>query len=246
MVDVARPLAVAATHVTKRFGQGDAAVTALDDISVECERGSFTAIMGPSGSGKSTLMHLLSGLDTADSGEITIGETRLSGLSDRGLTELRRKHVGFIFQAYNLVPTLTAEQNIALPSLLAGQAIDSAAIRSLAATLGLEGRLRHLPAQLSGGQQQRVAIARALFSQPDVIFADEPTGNLDLQRGLEVLSILQRGARELGQTIIMVTHDAHAASYADRVIVLADGKIRDTMAGGDALSIAQTLARIAA
>ena len=238
--------ALEAAHLVKQYGSGDARILALDDVSLSCERGSFVAVMGPSGSGKSTLMHVLSGLDTADAGSVAIGGVSLSGLGDRELTELRRTGVGFIFQSFNLIPTLTAEQNIALPSLLAGRPADHAAIEPIARTLGLGERLNHRPAQLSGGQQQRVAIARALLNNPDVIFADEPTGNLDSRSGAEVLALLQRGSRARGQTIVMVTHDAVAAAHADRVLVMVDGRIVRDIPGGDATHIAQILGQLGA
>ena len=217
--------AARATGLTKRYGEGDAAVTALDAVDVEFGRGEFTAIMGPSGSGKSTLMHCLAGLDTADSGQIVLGGQEITGLGDADLTRLRRDRVGFVFQAFNLVPTLTAEQNILLPLELAGRKPDRAWFDSIVDTLGLTDRLSHKPHELSGGQQQRVAVARALLTRPDVVFGDEPTGNLDSTTGAEVLSLLRRSTREMGQTIIMVTHDPAAASYADRVVLLDDGRL---------------------
>ncbi|MGO1338828.1 MAG: ABC transporter ATP-binding protein, partial [Cellulosimicrobium funkei] len=202
-----------------------AAVHALDGVDVDFERGHFTAIMGPSGSGKSTLMHLLAGLDTATSGHAFIGDTEVTGLNDNALTQLRRDRVGFVFQSFNLLPMFTAEQNITLPVELAGGKVDRAWFETLVRTLGLEARLSHRPSELSGGQQQRVAIARALIAGPEVVFADEPTGNLDSRSGAEVLSFLRRSVRELGRTIIMVTHDPTAAAYADRVVLIADGRI---------------------
>jgi putative ABC transport system ATP-binding protein len=223
--DTLTGLAARAVGVTKAYGTGATAVVALDDISVDVRRGRFTAIMGPSGSGKSTLMHALAGLDTVDSGEVWIGETRLTTLSDKGLADLRRNRVGFVFQQFNLLPTLSAEENITLPLAIGGKKVDRAWFDVVVDTVGLRDRLTHRPTQLSGGQQQRVACARALVSRPDVVFADEPTGNLDSQSGAEVLGFLQRSAREFGQTIVMVTHDPNAASYADRVIFLKDGHI---------------------
>ncbi|WP_432844072.1 ABC transporter ATP-binding protein [Dactylosporangium sp. CA-092794] len=221
--------AARAVDVWKVYGSGEAQVIALHGVSVELERGHFTAIMGPSGSGKSTLMHTLAGLDSVTRGEIFIGGTRLTGMSDKALTNLRRTKVGFIFQQFNLLPTLTAEENILLPLSIAGRKPDSAWYDTVIKTVGLADRLGHRPSQLSGGQQQRVACARALVSRPEVIFADEPTGNLDSRSGAEVLSFLRNSVREHGQTIVMVTHDPNAASYADRVIFLADGQIVDEL-----------------
>lgn len=217
--------AVAARALVKTYGTGEAAVRALDGVDVAFERARFTAIMGPSGSGKSTLMHCLAGLDTADSGSITLAGTEITALDDTALTHLRRDRIGFVFQAYNLVPTLTAEQNILLPLDLAGRAVDRAWFGEITTSLALTDRLTHKPHQLSGGQQQRVAVARALLTRPDVVFGDEPTGNLDSTTGAEVLSLLRTSVRELGQTVIMVTHDPIAASYADRAVLLADGRI---------------------
>jgi putative ABC transport system ATP-binding protein len=222
--------AAGATDASKIYGSGDSEVRALDGVTVAFEQGRFTAIMGPSGSGKSTLMHCLAGLDSLTSGAVYIGDTYLAALNDKQLTELRRTQVGFIFQAYNLVPTLTALENITLPLLLGGTKGDQQWIDRVIDTVGLRDRLSHRPSELSGGQQQRVAVARALASQPTIIFADEPTGNLDSRTGAEILSFMQLAVRELGQTIVMVTHDPVAASYADRVIFLADGRIVDEMA----------------
>ena len=218
-------LAVRARALTKTYGRGAATVRALDGVDVDFEAGRFTAIMGPSGSGKSTLMHLLAGLDSATSGQAFLGSTEITQLGDKGLTQLRRDRVGFVFQQFNLLPMFTAEQNITLPVELAGGTLDKSWLSTLVHTLGLQERLGHRPSELSGGQQQRVAIARALIAQPDVVFADEPTGNLDSRSGAEVLSFLRRSVRELGRTIIMVTHDPTAAAYADRVVLLADGRI---------------------
>jgi len=226
----AAPPAVRARALRKTYGSGEAAVHALDGVDVDFERGHFTAIMGPSGSGKSTLMHLLAGLDTASSGHAFIGETEVTGLGDNALTQLRRDRVGFVFQSFNLLPMFSAEQNITLPVELAGGTLDRAWLDTLVRTLGLESRLSHRPSQLSGGQQQRVAIARALIAGPEVVFADEPTGNLDSRSGAEVLSFLRRSVRELGRTIIMVTHDPTAAAYADRVVLIADGRIAGDIA----------------
>ncbi|MGY1665681.1 ABC transporter ATP-binding protein [Geodermatophilus sp. SYSU D00696] len=216
--------AVRATGLTKVYGSGDARVLALDGVDVAFARGEFTAIMGPSGSGKSTLMHCLAGLDTATSGQVFLGGTELTRLRDDELTRLRRDRVGFVFQAFNLLPVLDARENVVLPMRLAGRRPDPAWLDAVVARLGLRERLRHRPAELSGGQQQRVAIARALLPRPDVVFADEPTGNLDSRAGAEVLDLLRSSVRETGQTVVMVTHDPTAASYADRVVLLADGR----------------------
>jgi ABC-type lipoprotein export system ATPase subunit len=215
---------IIAKDVSKAYGQGPNVVQALDHVTVGFDTGAFAAIMGPSGSGKSTLMHCLAGLDTVTSGSILIGDIEVSGLSDRQLTLFRRDHVGFVFQSFNLLPALTAEQNIRLPLELAGRQPDPRWFRELVDVLGIGDRLGHRPSELSGGQQQRVACARALISRPDVIFADEPTGNLDSRSGAEVLTFLRHSVRELGQTIVMVTHDPVAASYAERVVFLADGQ----------------------
>jgi putative ABC transport system ATP-binding protein len=222
--------AVRATDLVKTYGTGDAQVRALDGVSGTFAAGEFTAIMGPSGSGKSTFMHCLAGLDTLDSGSVTIGETVITGLKDRELTRLRRDRVGFVFQAFNLLPTLTAEQNILLPLELAGRRPDPEWYEKIIEVVGLKDRLRHRPSQLSGGQQQRVACARALVSRPEVVFADEPTGNLDSRSGAEVLDFLRMSVTALGQTVIMVTHDPAAASYADRVVFLADGRAAGELA----------------
>ncbi len=216
---------VSATDVTRVFGEGEAAVRALDGISVDFPAGRFTAIMGPSGSGKSTLMHILAGLDRPTSGSVVLDGVELHGLDDRGLTELRRDKVGFVFQSFNLLPVLTAEENILLPLSIAGRKPDASWIERLVETVRLGDRLTHRPAELSGGQQQRVAVARALASRPSVVFADEPTGNLDSKSSTELLELLRRSVDEFGQTIIMVTHDANAASYADRLLLLGDGRI---------------------
>ncbi|MFC8922676.1 ABC transporter ATP-binding protein [Cellulosimicrobium sp. NPDC057127] len=226
----AGPPAVRARALRKTYGTGEAAVHALDGVDVDFARGHFTAIMGPSGSGKSTLMHLLAGLDSATSGHAFIGDTDVTRLDDNALTQLRRDRVGFVFQSFNLLPMFTAEQNITLPVELAGGTVDRAWLDTLVTTLGLQQRLTHRPSELSGGQQQRVAIARALIAAPEVVFADEPTGNLDSRSGAEVLSFLRRSVRELGRTIIMVTHDPGAAAYADRVVLIADGRIAGDIA----------------
>jgi putative ABC transport system ATP-binding protein len=217
--------AVSVSRLVKVYGAGDTAVRALDGVSVDFQTGQFTAIMGPSGSGKSTLMHCAAGLDTVSAGTISIGTTEITKLSDKALTRLRRDRIGFVFQSFNLLPTLTAAQNIGLPMELAGKKPDQQWYQHIVGVLGIADRLHHTPAQLSGGQQQRVACARALVSRPDVIFADEPTGNLDSRSGAEVLTFLQRSVRELDQTIVMVTHDPVAAAYADRVVLLADGRL---------------------
>ncbi len=217
--------AIDATNVSKVYGQDEARVTALDDVTVSFGRNRFTAIMGPSGSGKSTLMHCLAGLDQATSGRILLGDTELTGMDDRQLTLLRRKRMGFVFQAFNLLPAFTAEQNILLPLQLAGAKPDREWMRLLVSTLGIHDRLDHRPAELSGGQQQRVAIARALVARPDVVFCDEPTGSLDSRSGNDVLAFLRRSVDDFGQSVLMVTHDPIAASFADRVVFLADGKI---------------------
>jgi len=218
-----------ATALTKVYGSGDTQVTALDAVDVAIETGRYTAIMGPSGSGKSTLMHCLAGLDNLTSGQVWIGDVELSALSDKKLTALRRDAVGFVFQAFNLVPTLSALENITLPLDIAGRKPDQEWLDTVIDTVGLRDRLRHRPSELSGGQQQRVACARALASRPTIVFADEPTGNLDSRSGAEVLGFLRRSVDEFGQTIVMVTHDPGAAGYADRVLFLADGRIVDEM-----------------
>lgn len=217
--------AARAVDLVKTYGQGDTTIAALDHVNVEFERGAFTAIMGPSGSGKSTLMHTMAGLDAFTSGEVWIGGTALASLSDKQITELRRDRLGFIFQSFNLVPTLTAAENITLPTDIAGRKVDKAWFDEITQRLGLTNRLSHRPSELSGGQQQRVACARALVSKPEIIFGDEPTGNLDSNSGKEVLSILRHAVDHDGQTVVIVTHDAKAASYADRVVFLRDGQI---------------------
>ncbi|MFF9509498.1 ABC transporter ATP-binding protein [Streptomyces sp. NPDC014724] len=222
-------VAARARQVVKAYGAGETRVVALDHVDVDIARGQFTAIMGPSGSGKSTLMHCLAGLDTVTSGQIFLDETEITGLKDKKLTQLRRDRIGFIFQAFNLLPTLDALENITLPMDIAGRKPDAAWLRQVVETVGLAERLKHRPTELSGGQQQRVAVARALAARPEIIFGDEPTGNLDSRAGAEVLSFLRRSVDELGQTIVMVTHDPVAASYADRVLYLADGRIVDEM-----------------
>jgi putative ABC transport system ATP-binding protein len=225
----ATAVAARATDLSKVYGQGETQVVALDRVSVDFHQAEFTAIMGPSGSGKSTLMHCVAGLDSFSSGSVRIGETELGSLKDKQLTQLRRDKIGFIFQAFNLLPTLTAQENITLPMDIAGRKPDQEWLRLVIDMVGLRDRLSHRPTQLSGGQQQRVAVARALASRPEIIFGDEPTGNLDSRSGAEVLGFLRNSVRELGQTVVMVTHDPVAASYADRVIFLADGRIVDEM-----------------
>jgi len=219
---------------SKIYGTGDTEVRALDGVDVEFERGCFTAIMGPSGSGKSTLMHCSAGLDDLTSGTVHIGDVELGDLSERDLTLLRRDKVGFVFQAFNLIPTLTAEENLTLPLDLAGRKPDASWMVNIIETVGLQDRLRHRPDELSGGQQQRVAVARALVSRPEIVFADEPTGNLDSITGGEVLDFLRGAVDNLGQTLVVVTHDASAAAMADRVLFLADGQIVDEMSNPDA------------
>ncbi|KUL37596.1 ABC transporter ATP-binding protein [Actinoplanes awajinensis] len=238
--------AVAAVDLVKVYGAGDTAVRALDGVTVGFERARFTAIMGPSGSGKSTLMHCLAGLDTATSGQVLLGGSDLTKQSDKVLTKVRRERIGFVFQSFNLLPQLTAERNITLPLDLGGRKPDAELLDRLVTTLGLGGRLGHLPSELSGGQQQRVALARALVSRPEVLFADEPTGNLDSRSGAEVLGLLRTSARELGQTVVMVTHDAGAAAYADRVVLLADGQLAGEIHQPTIASVTDALQSLAA
>jgi putative ABC transport system ATP-binding protein len=227
--DARTAVAARAVGLSKVYGEGDAAVRALDDVSVDFERARYTAIMGPSGSGKSTLLHCMAGLDTPTSGQVFIGDVDLTMLSEKALTLLRRRSVGFVFQAYNLVPTLTAAENITLPLDIAGQEPDKAWFDEVVDTVGIRDRLSHRPAELSGGQQQRVAGARALVTRPEIVFADEPTGNLDSKASQEILTFLRSAVKEHGQTIVMVTHDASAASFADRIVFLGDGKVVDEM-----------------
>src|SRR5579864_4793833 len=217
--------AASAVRLTKTYGHGQAAVRALDEVSVTFDRGRFTAVMGPSGSGKSTLMHCMAGLDRPTSGQVFVGGLDIGTLDDAGLTRLRRDRIGFVFQSFNLVPTLTAAENIALPPALAGRKVDQEWFAYLVKELGIGDRLNHRPNELSGGQQQRVACARALINKPDLIFADEPTGNLDSNASAELLAFLRRSVTELGQSIVMVTHDPRGAAYADRVVFLADGAV---------------------
>jgi putative ABC transport system ATP-binding protein len=237
---VALPV-VAANGLTRRFGTGETAVNALCGVSVEVQGGKLTAVMGPSGSGKSTLMHILAGLDKPTSGDVWIGETEIGGLNDTELTRLRRKHIGFIFQFFNLLPMLSARENIVLPLSIAGEKPEDGWIDELTSAVGLSDRLTHRPAELSGGQQQRVAIARALVSKPTVMFADEPTGNLDSKTSSEILELLRESVSSYGQTTVMVTHDAHAASIADRILFLADGLIVRDMGPSTAHEILEAL-----
>jgi putative ABC transport system ATP-binding protein len=231
-------------NLTKTYGSGQAKVVALDDVTLDLHRGEFTAVMGPSGSGKSTLMHCCAALDTATSGSVLIGDTELSRLKDKELTRLRRDQIGFVFQSFNLVPTLTAEENILLPLSIAGRKPDADWYRTVIETVGLQDRLDHRPNQLSGGQQQRVAVARALASRPSIVFADEPTGNLDSRSGAEVLTLLRRSVDEFGQTIVMVTHDPVAAAFTDRVVFLADGKVVDEIREPDRETVLDRMTRM--
>jgi putative ABC transport system ATP-binding protein len=236
--------AAGAVGALKIYGAGDSEVRALDGVTVAFEAGRFTAIMGPSGSGKSTLMHCLAGLDSLTEGAVYIGDTYLASLNDKALTVLRRTAVGFIFQAYNLVPTLNAYENITLPLLLGGDSGDQEWIDKVIDTVGLRDRLKHRPSELSGGQQQRVAVARAMASKPTIIFADEPTGNLDSRAGGEILAFMRSAVTDLGQTIVMVTHDPVAASYSDRVVLLADGRIVDEILAPTPDSVLDRIKRI--
>ncbi|QKG19847.1 ABC transporter ATP-binding protein [Actinomadura verrucosospora] len=236
--------AVALTGVTRRYGAGDAAVTALRDVTVALPRRRLTCVMGPSGSGKSTLLQCAAGLDRPTSGRVALGGVELTSRSEEQLTELRRERVGFVFQAFNLVPFLTAEQNVGLPLRLSGARVDQRQVREVLARVGLGERARHRPSQLSGGQQQRVAIARALVADPEVVFADEPTGALDTAAAREVLGLLRRSVDALGHTVVMVTHDPVAASYADTVLFLADGRVVDTLDGPSADAVAARMSRL--
>ncbi|HSE72521.1 MAG TPA: ABC transporter ATP-binding protein [Nocardioidaceae bacterium] len=246
MTHTSEGFAARAVNLTKTYGSGDAAVTALDDVTVGFRAGEFTAVMGPSGSGKSTLMHCAAALDSATRGSVLLGDTDLSRLKDKELTRLRRDRVGFVFQAFNLVPTLTAEENILLPLSIAGRRPDPEWYATVVDTVGLRPRLRHRPSELSGGQQQRVAVARALASRPEIVFADEPTGNLDSHAGAEVLTLLRRSVDEFGQTIVMVTHDPVAASYTDRVVFLADGRVVDELREPDRERVLDRMSRVGA
>jgi putative ABC transport system ATP-binding protein len=237
-------VAVRAVDVRKSYGRGRTAVTALAGVSLEIGTGSFTAVMGPSGSGKSTLMHCLAGLDSVDEGQVEVAGHRLAGLDDAALTALRRDHVGFVFQQFNLLPTLTARENILLPLDLAGRRVDPAWFAEVVRVVGLGDRLDHRPHELSGGQQQRVACARALITRPAVVFADEPTGNLDSRSGAEVLGFLQTCSLDLGQTVVLVTHDATAASYASRVVFLSDGRLVDELDDPTAETVLDRMKRL--
>ncbi|WP_296137360.1 ABC transporter ATP-binding protein [uncultured Tessaracoccus sp.] len=237
-------VAARAVALTKEYGSGDTLVVALDEVDFEVQQGQFTAVMGPSGSGKSTLMHLLAALDTPTSGQVFLGETDVAALSDTPLTKLRRERIGFIFQAFNLVPTLTARENILLPLSIAGQRVDQEWYDRIVGALGLEDRLDHKPSELSGGQQQRVACARALMNRPEIIFGDEPTGNLDSVAAAEVLQFLRTSVDEFGQTVVMVTHDATAASYADRAVFLSDGRIVEEVLDPTQEDLLRTTARL--
>ena len=237
---------VVARDVTRRYGAGDTAVDALCGVSVDVPAGQLTAVMGPSGSGKSTLMHILAGLDKPTSGSVTVAGREITTLGDTDLTRLRREHIGFVFQFFNLLPMLNAEENILLPLTIAGTKPDKAKLDALVESVGLGNRLHHRPSELSGGQQQRVAIARALVSEPDVVFADEPTGNLDSKTGGEILELLRHAVADMGQTVVMVTHEARAASIADRVLFLADGNIVRELSGAQTAEIGATMEEISA
>ena len=232
------------TDLVKTYGTGAAEVRALDGVTLDIEAGVFTAIMGPSGSGKSTLMHCCAALDTPTSGEVRIGDRQLGSLGDKALTRLRRDQIGFVFQSYNLVPTLTAEENIKLPMSIAGRKPDGGWYDAVIDTVGLRDRLSHKPSELSGGQQQRVAVARALASRPSIVFADEPTGNLDSRSGAEVLTLLRRSVDEFGQTVVMVTHDPVAAAFTDRVLFLADGRVVDEVRQPDRETVLGRMTRM--
>lgn len=224
-ISTAHTTAISARGISKSYGTGEARLTVFDNFSIDIQAGKFTAIMGPSGSGKSTLMHILAGLDSPDSGSVTLAGRAITGISDSALTKIRRNHMGFVFQAFNLIPAMTADENIMLPAKLARSKVNQEFKRAIVENLGLTDRLSHRPHELSGGQQQRVAVARALVNQPEVLFADEPTGALDTRTGAEVLQTLRSCVSELGQTVVMVTHDPSAAAYADRVVMLADGYV---------------------
>jgi len=234
-------VAARAVHASKIYGSGETEVRALDDVDVDFDRGAFTAIMGPSGSGKSTLLHCIAGLDSLTSGQVYLGDIELSSLNEKHLTQVRRDRIGFIFQTYNLIPTLTALENITLPMALAGRKPDEAWLDHVIDTVNLRPRLSHRPSELSGGQQQRVAVARALASRPEIIFADEPTGNLDSRSGAEILEFMRTAVEQLGQTIVMVTHDPGAAAYASRVVFLSDGRIIDELRDPTASAILEKM-----
>jgi putative ABC transport system ATP-binding protein len=237
---------VAAQEVSRRFGEGDTAVDALRDVSLQVDRAKLTTVMGPSGSGKSTLMHILAGLDRPTAGSVTIDGTEITSLGDTELTRLRRSHIGFIFQFFNLLPMLTAEENVTLPLTIAGEKVDREWLEELLGTVGLRDRRAHRPAELSGGQQQRVAIARALVSKPTVVFADEPTGNLDSKTGGEILELLRQAVETTGQTTVMVTHDPRSASIADRILFLADGNIVRELPRSEPHAVIQAMEDISA
>jgi putative ABC transport system ATP-binding protein len=245
LVPTPDPPIVTATDVRRRYGEGDAAVDALDGVTLGLERGRFTAIMGPSGSGKSTLMHILAGLDRPTGGAVTIDGVEITGLSEDELTMLRREKLGFVFQFFNLIPVLTAAENIDLPLTIAGRDVDLLWKAELVRAVGIEDRLTHRPSELSGGQQQRVAVARALISRPAVVFADEPTGNLDSRSSEEVLELLRKAVDDFGQTVVMVTHEPHAASFADRLIVLLDGRVAHDGASGSEGEVIDLMRRTA-
>jgi putative ABC transport system ATP-binding protein len=238
--------AVRGAGIVRRYGEGDTTVHALRGVDLEVQTGQLTAVMGPSGSGKSTLMHILAGLDEPDGGQVWIGETEVTGLDDAGLTALRRDHIGFIFQFFNLLPMLTAQENILLPLEIAGRKPDADWYRELIAKVGLGERLSHRPSEMSGGQQQRVAVARALASRPTVMFADEPTGNLDSSTSAEILALMRDLVDSFGQTTVMVTHDPHAAAIADRILFLADGQIVRDLAACDAHTVLATMEELRA
>jgi putative ABC transport system ATP-binding protein len=235
---------VVARDVVRRYGDGETAVTALDDVSLAVEPGELVAVMGPSGSGKSTLMHILAGLDRPTEGEVWIGGHEITRMGDNALTKLRRRHIGFVFQFFNLLPTLTAEENIVLPTRIAGGRPDARRLAEILDAVGLTERRRHKPSQMSGGQQQRVAIARAMLAEPTVLFADEPTGNLDSRSSAEILALLRRASEDEGQTTVMVTHDAHAATIADRVVFLADGRVVRQQGPSTATEVLDALAEV--